>query len=57
MAIPGKPMTSGPDIYRTANLLVCKYGEMAPMGAIIDFGMQRPIPATHETFRHKQLPS
>lgn len=35
MAIPDKPMTSGPDVYRTANLLICKYGEMAPMGAII----------------------
>ena len=35
MAVPGKSMTADPSIYRTANLLVRKYGEMAPVGAII----------------------
>ncbi len=28
-------MYSNPSIYRTANLLIRKYGEMAPVGAII----------------------
>ena len=28
-------MISNPDIYRTANLLIRKYGEMAPVGAVI----------------------
>ena len=35
MAVPGKSMTADPSIYRTANLLVRKYGEMAPVGAIL----------------------
>jgi len=28
-------MTADPSIYRTANLLICEYGKMAPAGAII----------------------
>ena len=28
-------MAAEPDIYRTANLLITKYGEMAPAGATI----------------------
>jgi hypothetical protein len=35
MAVTGKSTTSDPSIYRTANLLIRKYGEMAPVGAII----------------------